>query len=74
MTKAQELFFKAGKYAGKAETYRYLRANTIPINPKWNEYDEASKRWHAKSERFLKRAEEEADKEYDEAYREGQSD
>ena len=63
LTKSQELIFKAGKYAGKAETYRHLRSNTAPINPKWNEYHEASKFWHAKYERFMKRAEEEAKKE-----------
>lgn len=78
MTESQELFFKAGKYAGKAETYRYLRANTAPINPKWNEYDEASKRWHAKYKRFLNRAEEvagdEADEIYQAGYDEGQTD
>lgn len=65
MTKTQELFFKAGKYAGRAETYRHLRANTIPINPKWNEYDEAAKYWYTKYERFLKRAAKEAENEKD---------
>ena len=61
MTKSQELFFKAGVYQERAKSCLELRK--YYNNYFWDEYTEESKKWKAKSERFLKRAEEEAKKE-----------
>lgn len=56
LTKAQDLFFKAGRYAGKAEVFRIMRSQHCNSSLRWEELNEAVKYWQAKSERYKKRA------------------
>lgn len=74
MTKAQKLFFKAGLHKGRAEYWLHRRKGHMPHTCAWNDFTKHMEAEEAKSARYLERAEKEADKEYDEAYREGQSD
>jgi hypothetical protein len=65
LTKTQDLFFKAGRYAGKAEVFRLMRSRYCNSSLRWEELNEAVKYWQAKSDRYKKRAEKVAANEND---------
>lgn len=59
LTKSQELLFKAGVCAGKSKAYEKIRSRFPRYYPQWDELDDLTKYYRAKSERYLKRAEKE---------------
>lgn len=63
MTKTKELFFKAGLHKGRAEHWLKMRKYYIHRSTKWLECTKRMNAEEAKSERYLKRAENEAKKE-----------
>lgn len=62
LTKSQRLFIKAGVYQERAKSCLELRKYHF-YNAIWHAYTEESKKWKAKAERFLKRAEKVAEEE-----------
>lgn len=63
LTKLQEAIFTAGKYAGKAETYKFLMDNASVFNPYQSEYAGAAHYWLDKSQRYMKQLERELNNE-----------
>lgn len=63
LTKAQELLFKAGVCDGKSKAYEKTRAHYPQYWPQWNELDDLTKYYRAKSKRYLKRGEKEMENE-----------
>lgn len=63
VSKSQDLFFKAGKYTGKAEVFRLMREQHCNSSFRWAELNEAVEYWRAKAARYKKRAEKAAEME-----------